>query len=182
MGDAPIDPVPVVDVGVTSIGDLYCHADRPIASRRPVVGYFDLCEATAYVIEHEIDGLCRLMNAERLGSLIRTTRGRGYVDYGVRDLRDLDFHRPIEECDMAVVADFECQAQTGCIPLIKTRTGAPDGSFQAPPGGVTICARMPGARCVEMVRRRVVNLYANQDCTPEPPTPTPRNLALCSID
>jgi hypothetical protein len=36
--------------------------------------------------------------------------------------------------------------------------------------------------CVEIVRRLTVNLYANANCTPEPPTAITLALGLCSID
>jgi hypothetical protein len=107
-----------------------------VADRRRLVGYFDLCAATAYVIEHEVDAVCSMMGAERTGRYIRVARGSGYVEYGLRDLDELDFHQPIEICDIAAVEDYQCRALTGCISLM--RGGAPIGSFQAPAGGVTI--------------------------------------------
>jgi hypothetical protein len=179
VGTTAIDPVPVVEPGITRVGDRYCRRDEPVADRRVLLGYFDHCAVTAYVSEHEVEAVCSMVRAEPHGRYIRVARGSGYVEYALRDLDDLDLHQPIEICDIAVLKDHKCQARTGCVGLM--RDGALIGSFQAPADGVTICTQTPGSNCVEIVRRLVVNLYANQNCTPEPPTATTIALALCSI-
>lgn len=181
MGFASNNPIEVIQLGTTRIGDVYCPADHRVADRRPLIGYFAACDVTAYVLEHEVEALCSQLGAERHGDYIRVARGGGYVEYGVRDLGELDFHGLIENCDMAGLVDFECQLAFGCIDLIDADTKRPAGSFQAPPKGVTICSLVEGARCVEIIRNRRVDLYANQDCTPEPPRPTRLDFALCSI-
>lgn len=170
----------VIDLGTTLLGEVYTHPDHPQDGKAPLLGYLDPCSATAYVSLRDVHRFNRALGVEVHGHTVRCAYGAGFIDFAVARIDELDFATPVTTCATAVLKDFECAPASGCISLIDAATRAPRGSFR-PGQTIAICTLREGAECVERATNVTIDLYANQNCTPEPPTPTPVTLALCTI-
>lgn len=173
--DAPTNVGATIDLGTTTIGDVYTLPGHPADDRLELFGYVDRCSSTAFLPDDAADAarFCGLVNAHRDGSRLRIPNGRGLDEYEVRDLAHLDLHLLITTTALYGVRGAACVNTPNCIPLFNGT--ALVGSYRT---HLSTCISTPGQFCVAFWRNVTVDLFPNLTCRPRS-TPTALTIAFC---